>query len=117
MGWADCSETITNVRILSYNIRRGGAGREVPLASVIRTVNPDVVVLEEATRPDVVERLARDTGMRHWSSKAGKSLAFMSRDSVASFAAYRPPISRHAYRASGAACRSCRCPSCRVERA
>jgi exodeoxyribonuclease-3 len=85
------------VRILSYNIRRGGAGREAPLASVIRAVNPDVVVLEEATRPDVVERLAHDTGMGHWSSKSGKSLAFMSRQSVASFAAYRPPISRHAF--------------------
>src|SRR5262245_40126537 len=85
------------MRILSYNIRRGGAGREAPLGSVIRAVNPDVAVLEEATRPDVVERLARDTGMRHWSSKAGKSLAFMSRDSVASFAAHRPPISRHAF--------------------
>jgi exodeoxyribonuclease-3 len=85
------------VRILSYNIRRGGAGREAPLASVIRTVNPDVVVLEEATRPDVVERLAHETGMGHWSSKAGKSLAFMSRESVASFSAHRPPISRHAF--------------------
>jgi exodeoxyribonuclease III len=85
------------MRILSYNIRRGGAGREAPLASVIRTVSPDVVVLEEATRPDVVERLAHATGMRHWASKAGKSLAFMSRDSVASFAAHRPPISRHAF--------------------
>ena len=90
-------ERRNNVRLLSYNIRRGGAGREAALASVICTVNPDVVVLEEATRPDVVERLARDTGMRHWSSKAGKSLAFMSRDSVSSFAAHRPPISRHAF--------------------
>ena len=85
------------MRILSYNIRRGGAGREASLASVIRTVNPDVVVLEEATRPDVVKRLACDTGMRHWSSKAGKSLAFMSRHSIVSYAAHRPPISRHAF--------------------
>jgi len=90
-------ERRNSVRLLSYNIRRGGAGREAALASVICTVSPDVVVLEEATRPDVVERLARDTGMRHWSSKAGKSLAFMSRDSVSSFAAHRPPISRHAF--------------------
>ena len=85
------------MRILSYNIRRGGAGREAPIAAVIRTVNPDVVVLEEATRPDVVERLAHDTGMRHWVSKAGKSLAFMSRESVARVAAHRPAISRHAF--------------------
>jgi endonuclease/exonuclease/phosphatase family metal-dependent hydrolase len=85
------------VRILSYNIRRGGVGRERPLASVICAVNPDVVVLEEATRPDVVERLAGETGMRQWASRAGKSLAFMSRDAVASFAAHRPTISRHAF--------------------
>jgi exodeoxyribonuclease III len=85
------------VRILSYNIRRGGAGREASLASVIRAVNPDIVVLEEATRPDVVARLASDTGMRHWASKAGKSLAFMSRSAVASYAAHRPAVSRHAF--------------------
>ena len=85
------------MRILSYNIRRGGAGREGSLASVIRAVNPDVVVLEEATRPDVVERLAHETGMRHWAAKAGKSLAFMSRNAVSSFAAHRPAISRHAF--------------------
>ena len=85
------------MRILSYNIRRGGTGREASLASVIRTVNPDVVVLEEATRPDVVERLASDTGMQQWSSKAGKSLAFMSRHSIVSYAAHRPAISRHAF--------------------
>ena len=85
------------MRILSYNIRRGGAGREAPLASVIRSVNPDVVVLEEATRPEVVERLGRETGMRQWGARAGKSLAFMSRQEVASYAAHRPAISRHAF--------------------
>jgi exodeoxyribonuclease III len=87
----------SDVRILSYNIRRGGIGRESPLASVIRAVEPDVVVLEEATRPEIVERLARDTGMRQWSSRAGKSLAFMSRVPVGLFAAHRPAISRHAF--------------------
>jgi endonuclease/exonuclease/phosphatase family metal-dependent hydrolase len=52
-------------RILSYNIRRGGAGREGAIAAVIRTVSPDIVVFEEATRPDVVECVARETGMAH----------------------------------------------------
>jgi len=85
------------LRILSYNIRRGGAGREQPLAAVIRSVNADIVVLEEATRPAVVERLARDTGMVEWVSREGKSLAFMSRQPVASFAARQPAISRHAF--------------------
>jgi exodeoxyribonuclease III len=85
------------LRILSYNIRRGGAGREQPLAAVIRSVNADIVVLEEATRPAVVEQLARDTGMHQWVSREGKSLAFMSRDPVARFAARQPAISRHAF--------------------
>ena len=85
------------LRILSYNIRRGGAGREQPLAAVIRSVTPDIVVLEEATRPDVVERIARDAGMNQWSARAGKSLAFMSRHPVAAFAARQPAISRHAF--------------------
>ena len=85
------------LRILSYNIRRGGAGRELPLAAVIRSVNPDIVVFEEATKPDVVERLAAETGMNQWSARAGKSLAFMSRDPVTTFAARQPAISRHAF--------------------
>jgi endonuclease/exonuclease/phosphatase family metal-dependent hydrolase len=84
------------LRILSYNIRRGGAGREQPLAAVIRSVDPDIVVLEEATRTAVVERLARDTGMHQWASREGKSLAFMSRQPV-TFAARQPAISRHAF--------------------
>jgi exodeoxyribonuclease III len=85
------------LRILSYNIRRGGAGREEPLAAVIRSASPDVVVLQEATRPDVVERIARDSGMQQWSARAGKSLALMSRAPVAHVAAHRPRISRHAF--------------------
>jgi len=85
------------LRILSYNIRRGGAGREQPLAAVIRSVNADIVVLEEATRPAVVERLARDTGMHEWVSREGKSLAFMSRHPVVRYAARQPAISRHAF--------------------
>src|SRR5438876_1126338 len=73
------------VRIPPYTTRRGGAGREAPIASVIRSVAPDIVILEEATRPDVVERIARETAMTQWSSRAGKSLAFMSRVPIASF--------------------------------
>jgi len=34
-------------RILSYNIRHGGIGREQPIAAVIASIAPDIVVLEE----------------------------------------------------------------------
>jgi exodeoxyribonuclease-3 len=46
------------LRLLSYNIRYGGSGREAPLAQVIRAAVPDVVVFQEATKPPVI-RAAR----------------------------------------------------------
>jgi exodeoxyribonuclease III len=85
------------MRLLTYNIRYGGAGREEPLAAVIEACAPDVVVLQEATRPDVVERLAARTGMKTWASSTGHSVAFMSRLEIAHHQWHRPPWSRRAY--------------------
>jgi endonuclease/exonuclease/phosphatase family metal-dependent hydrolase len=70
------------LRLLSYNIRRGGAGRERALAGVIGRCGPDLVVLQEADRPRVVERLAAETGMDVWGARAGESVAFLSRSPV-----------------------------------
>jgi exodeoxyribonuclease-3 len=84
-------------RILSYNIRRGGTGREAALASVIRACEPDVVVLQEATEPVVVSNLARETGMEQCGSRRGESLAFLSRRNVESFGWHKPHLSRHAF--------------------
>ena len=84
-------------RILSYNIRRGGGGREAALAAVIRSASADVVVLQEATRPEVVERVARAAGMQQWGSRSGESLAFMSRAPVAHHEWHKPRVSRHAF--------------------
>lgn len=85
------------LRLLSYNIRYGGAGRETALASVIREAAPDVVVFQEATRPAVVGALASASGMPHWGAKPGESLAFMSRAPIARAAWQRPRVSRHAF--------------------
>ncbi len=85
------------VRLLSYNIRYGGSGREPALAAVIRAAAPDLVVFQEATRPAVVEALARETGMTEWEARAGESLAFMSRVPLAHAAWHRPRVSRHAF--------------------
>jgi endonuclease/exonuclease/phosphatase family metal-dependent hydrolase len=71
-----------SLRLLSYNIRHGGAGRERQLASVIRDCAPDLVVLQEATRPSVVERIAAETGMTTWAARAGDSVGFVSRVGV-----------------------------------
>jgi exodeoxyribonuclease-3 len=85
------------VRLLTYNIRAGGAGREAPLAAVIRRAEADLVVLQEATRPEIVGYLAHACGMAAWASRPGHSLAFMSRTPVAGFEWHRPRGSRHAF--------------------
>ena len=82
--------------VLTYNIRRGGVGREDALASVIRASDADVVVLQEATSPAVVERLAAATGMAHGQSRQGNSLAFLSREPLLSYRWRRPAWSQHA---------------------
>ena len=85
------------VRILSYNIRHGGTGRESALADVIRSADPDVVVLQEATKPNVIERLAETTGLTHWGSKAGESLGYLSRQPIDHVEWRKPRVSRHAF--------------------
>jgi exodeoxyribonuclease-3 len=85
------------VRILTYNILKGGVGRERQLAAVITAAAPDVVVLQEATRPDVVERLADLTEMPERRAMRGRSLAFISRVPVTEHRWVRPRWSQHAF--------------------
>jgi exodeoxyribonuclease-3 len=88
---------VSTLRILSYNICRGGKGREEPLAAAIAEARPDIVVLQEATDPSVVERLAAGTGMAQWAARRGESLGFMSRERVRHFEWHHPRFSRHAF--------------------
>jgi endonuclease/exonuclease/phosphatase family metal-dependent hydrolase len=85
------------IRLLSYNIQRGGAGREDALVSVIAPCRPDIVVFQEATRPAVVERLAKQCGMTVCASLPKLSLGFMSRIPIAHYEWHRPRVSRHAF--------------------
>ncbi|HXI89126.1 MAG TPA: endonuclease/exonuclease/phosphatase family protein [Blastocatellia bacterium] len=71
------------LKLLSYNIRFGGAGREDQLAAVIRESEPDLVILQEAIKPHIVEQLAQRTGMNFWGARLGHSLGFISRVEVA----------------------------------
>jgi exodeoxyribonuclease-3 len=64
---------------------------------VIRGAAPDVVVLQEATRPDVVRRLAADCGMAAWASQPTHSVGFMSRLPVSHHQWHRPAASRRAF--------------------
>lgn len=85
------------LRLLTYNIRRGGTGRENPLAVVIRACAPDIVIFQEATKPEVVARLAAETGLHVHAARPRESLAFMSRHPVAHYEWHRPRMSRHAF--------------------
>jgi exodeoxyribonuclease-3 len=85
------------VRLLSYNIRFGGQGRVEAIASVVRAFSPDVVVLQEATRRDVVERLAQATGLPHWAAHPGRSVGFLSRLALADHRWHRTPPTRRSF--------------------
>jgi exodeoxyribonuclease III len=86
-----------SLRLLSYNIRYGGNGRESALVQVVEHAAPDVVVLQEATDPAVVERLARDVGMTTWAARPGWSVAFLSRTAVSRYEWRKPRWSRRAF--------------------
>jgi exodeoxyribonuclease III len=85
------------LRLLTYNIRHGGVGRVDAIAAVIRGCAPDVVVLQEATRPDVVKALAAEAGFAEHGSHRGQSLGFLSRVPIARAVWRRPLLSRHAF--------------------
>lgn len=64
---------------------------------MIRAVDPDLVLLQEASRPASVERIATAAGMGEWQSRAGASLGFLSRTPVSFHAWLKPRLSRHAF--------------------
>ena len=84
-------------RLLTYNILHGGGHRIDAIAEVINHCAPDLVVLQEASDPANVEKLAAATGMKDWRSYRKQSLGFMSRMPVESAQWIRPRISRHAF--------------------
>lgn len=86
-----------SLRVLSYNIRFGGAGREQAIGAIINLCAPDIVILQEATRPDVVARLASACGMTSWGAMHGQSVAFLSRIGVAHYAWHPLRFGRRMY--------------------
>jgi exodeoxyribonuclease-3 len=86
-----------SLRLLSYNIRFGGVGREQALAEVIKAVAPDLVVFQEATHPDVIERLSIATGFPFWAARRNHSIGFLSRQEVAYHEWHYPAGARHSF--------------------
>jgi len=85
------------LRLLSYNIRFGGRGRELLLAEVIRAATPDIVVFQEATDPLLIERLSKATGLPYWAARRSHSIAYISRVPVAHHEWHITTGSRHSF--------------------
>jgi exodeoxyribonuclease III len=85
------------LRLLSYNIRYGGRGRETAVAAVLTAAAPDVVIFQEATDPAVIEHIARVAGLPAWGARRGQSLGYASRADPDHVAWHWPRSSRHAF--------------------
>src|SRR5258708_27167546 len=85
------------LRVMSYNIRYGGVRHESELAAVLNAAAADVVLLQEAVRPDVVGRLASSTRFPYVGSRLGQSTAFMSRVPIAAQTWHKPRGARHPF--------------------
>jgi exodeoxyribonuclease-3 len=86
-----------SLRVLSYNIRHGGVNREKQIATVINACSPDLVVLQEAVRPEVVERLSKSCGMPAWGAIRGHSLGYLSKIDIAHHAWHQVRFAKRRY--------------------
>ena len=86
-----------NLKLLSYNIRFGGLGRESALAETIKNVSPDLVVFQEATHPDVIERLARATNLPFWAARRNHSIGYISKHEIAYHEWHYPAGAKHSF--------------------
>lgn len=85
------------VKLLSYNIRFGGRKRERQLAEVIRFVDPDVVVFQEAIDPNVINHLATATDMPFWSARREHSIGYISRLETSHHEWHYPAGAKHSF--------------------
>lgn len=85
------------LRLVTYNIRRGGRGREAAIARVIHESRADLAILQEATVPKAVAAIAEAAGMAEWGARPRTSLGFLAREPVAEASWRWPRVSRHAY--------------------
>jgi exodeoxyribonuclease III len=85
------------VKLLSYNIRFGGKGRERELAEVIRSIAPDLVVFQEGTDPFLIERLAATTDLPYWAARPEHSIAYASRLQIQHHEWHYPAGAKHSF--------------------
>jgi endonuclease/exonuclease/phosphatase family metal-dependent hydrolase len=85
------------VKLLSYNIRFGGRGRERELAEVILAVAPDLVVFQEAIDPNLISRLAAVTNLPLWAARPEHSIGYISRLEISHHEWHYPAGAKHSF--------------------
>lgn len=85
------------VKLLSYNIRFGGRGREKELAEVVRSVAPDIVIFQEAIDPDLISRLAKATDLQFWAARPEHSIGYISRLEISHHEWHYPAGAKHSF--------------------
>jgi exodeoxyribonuclease-3 len=85
------------LKLLSYNIRFGGRGREQALAETIVAAAPDLVVFQEAIDPAVIERISKATKFPFWAARRNHSIGYLSRNEVDYHEWHYPAGARHSF--------------------
>ena len=83
-----------SLRIATYNIRKGGSRRRAAIADVLKTLDADVTVLQEATDRGVVDWLADATDSNVSIAEAGRSVAVLARSPAPQGRWHRLPTGR-----------------------
>ena len=81
-----------SLRVLTYNVLDGGAGRERLILEVLRVVAPDIVVLQEVGDAEFVGRLAVALEMQHFFARGNTRhhLALLSRWPITGSRSHHP---------------------------
>ena len=72
---------VVTIKLLSYNIRYGGVGRDQYLAAMIDECKPDLVVFQEATRPQVIKPFWA-TSRVLWTQQPGLMRLFLTQAAI-----------------------------------
>ena len=86
------------MRFLTYNIKDGGSGREELIAQIIEASRVDVVVLQEVTTREFVERLAEQLALHFFFAQGNsiRHLGILSRLPLSNCSSYHPFPLQHA---------------------
>ncbi len=87
------------MKVMTYNILNGGIGREKVILEVIRSVQPDIVILQEVYTPDFLQDLGTALNMEPFFPGGNKKrrVALLSRLPIRSIRSHHPlfPIWRN----------------------